>query len=134
MPRLKTQVNDKKAKAVLMGTHPLTLQWIGFGSAAGKILFYEKSGIVYVRGTQENIKTGDSIIISGMVTEINSSAFKFCGYITTKVSHINDGQICQRNGYFTFAVKGGRKFWRLQDVTNPCDKSGVADYIDVYFK
>lgn len=131
---LKTSTNDKSAKTSLLGNHLLTLQWIGTGAKAGKVKVYEKKGIVYVHGTQEDSKTGDYVNISGMITEINKNEFKFCGYITTKVSHINNGEPCQRNGNFTFAIKGGRKYWRLQEMQNACDNTGVVDYIDIYFK
>ena len=52
--------------------------------------------------------------------------------MATRVSFIAGGMRCARKGEFVFEVKGNRKYWRLQQMLNPCES--VTDYVDVYFK
>jgi hypothetical protein len=37
-----------------------------------------------------------------------------------------------RQGDFTFKVTGKRKYWRMQEMDNPCDEA--TDYVDIYYK
>jgi len=48
------------------------------------------------------------------------------------VSHINGGEPCLREGEMTFAITGKRRFWRLQQMQNPCNE--VVDYIDIFLR
>ena len=57
---------------------------------------------------------------------------KFDGKVITQVTHINGGKPCERTSEMTFRITGKRKYWRLQQIDNPCD--GVADYVDIYFR
>ena len=34
--------------------------------------------------------------------------------------------------YITFKTKAGRKYWRMQEMDNPCE--AVTDYVDIYFR
>ena len=67
-----------------------------------------------------------------LVTRVDANEFGFRGKIVTQVSHINGGAPCTRDGEFTFRATGSRKYWRLQQMDNPCDS--VTDYVDVYFR
>ena len=49
-----------------------------------------------------------------------------------KISHINGGKPCAREGAMTFKITGKRRYWRLQEMNNPCD--GVTDYVDIFFR
>ena len=51
---------------------------------------------------------------------------------STRVSHIAGGAECRRHGTFHFATKVGRKYWRMQEMDNPCDDA--TDYVDIYFR
>ena len=127
----KTAVNDAKAKNMLLGKHMLSLQWISwdyFGSAT----VTNKNGVYYLKGRQKSRKDSDFVEIDGVITEINAKDFKFDGKITTRISHINGGSPCVREGEMTFAITGKRKYWRLQEMENPCDEA--TDYVDVYFR
>ena len=127
----KTIVNDRNAKTMLVGKHLLSLQWISwdyFGSA----VVTETKGVLSLKGTQKGRGTTDFLKIDGIITEINARDFKFDGTIETQITHLNNGEVCRRSGEMTFAVTGKRKYWRLQEMTNPCDE--VVDYIDVYFR
>ncbi len=120
-----------KAKQMLLGKHLLSLQWISwdyFGAAT----VTNKDGVFYLKGEQKERKGSDFVKIDGVITEINEKDFKFDGTIFTQISHINSGEPCTRTGEMTFAVKGSRKYWRLQEMDNPCD--AVTDYVDIYFK
>jgi hypothetical protein len=37
-----------------------------------------------------------------------------------------------RSGTFHFKATGKRRYWRMQEMDNPCDS--VTDYVDVYFR
>jgi hypothetical protein len=127
----KTIVNDKAAKAKLLGKRLFSLQWIGwdyFGTAS----ITEKSGTVKVDAEQKSRENSDYVKMSGMITVIDSSQFKFKGTIETQVYHLNGGKPCKREGDFRFAIKANRKYWRLQEMNNPCEE--VVDYVDIYFK
>lgn len=127
----KTVVNDVKAKNMLLGKHMLSLQWISwdyFGSAT----VTEKNGVYYLKGRQKSRKDSDFVEIDGVITEINAKDFKLDGKITMQISHINGGEPCVREGEMTFAITGKRKYWRLQEMQNPCDEA--TDYVDIYFR
>lgn len=127
----KTVVNSAKAKTMLLGRHKVSLQWISwdyFGAAN----VTQKSGVYYLKGEQKQRKGTDFVKIDGVITQIDAREFKFNGSITTQVSHINNGEACERTGEMTFKITGTRKYWRLQEMNNPCD--GVTDYVDIYFR
>lgn len=127
----KTVVNDAAAKTSLLGKHKLALQWISwdyFGSAD----ITQKGGVISVKGSQKQRGGTDFVTIDGRITEINSKDFVFQGKIVTQISHINNGEPCEREGEFTFRITGKRKYWRMKEIDNPCDQ--VADYVDIFFK
>ena len=70
--------------------------------------------------------------VDGTITSLDAKTFTFEGTITTRVSHIAKGQPCERKGKMTFAITGKRKYWRLQQMDNPCE--GVTDYVDLYLR
>lgn len=127
---------DAAARAKLVGDHALTLQWLGWGdlSRAGKLVVEDRGDTLSVNGEQngEGENVGDYLRLSGKIVSASKDGFVFVGDITTKVNHIADGAECKRSGTFTFKTKGARKYWRMQEMTNPCDP--VTDYVDVYFR
>ena len=127
----KTVVNNVKARNMLLGKHLLSLQWISwdyFGSAT----VTNKHGIYHLKGRQRQRGGTDFVEVDGVITEINAKNFKFDGKITMQISHNNGGKPCVREGEMTFAITGKRKYWRLQEMDNPCDE--VTDYVDIYFR
>jgi len=127
----KTIVNDANAGKMLLGKHLLSLQWISwdyFGAAN----VVNKKGVYYLKGEQKQRGGSDYVKVDGVITEINAKDFKFDGAIEMQISHNNGGAPCKREGEMTFAVTGKRKYWRLQEMTNPCDE--VTDYVDIYFR
>ena len=127
----KTVVNSQYAKRLLLGRHFVSLQWISW-DYLGRANVTDKGGVYYLTGSQSGRDNDDRLSIDGVVTEINRYNFKFSGKITTKVSHIHEGQECVREGDMTFAITGKRRYWRLQEMDNPCDTA--TDYVDLYFR
>jgi len=127
----KTIVSNANAGKMLLGKHRFALQWISwdyFGAAT----VTDKKGVLYLKGEQKGRGSDDFLTIDGTVTQIDEKEFKFNGKIVTKVSHLNEGNPCSREGEMTFAITKNRRYWRLQDMSNPCDD--VLDYIDIFFR
>lgn len=127
----KTDVQNAAAARKLMGKHMFALQWISwdhFGSAT----VTREDGLYSIKGEQNGRGNTDFVTIIGEIETISAKEFKMNGTIVTQVSHINGGQPCTREGEFTFKITGTRKYWRLQQMDNPCD--GVTDYVDIFFR
>lgn len=131
MAQEKTEISDTKAKTMLLGKHKFSLQWISwdyFGAAT----VTQKNGVLYIKGRQEGRGNADFVTIDGKITSVDSKEFSFSGKIVTKISFINGGKPCVRDGDFTFKITGKRKYWRLQEMDNPCDEA--TDYVDIFFR
>ena len=129
----RTVVRDAKAAKMLLGKHKLSLQWISwdyFGSA----VVTKRSGTYYLRGEQKGRGPGntDFLRVDGMITEIDTKQFSFDGTVVMQISHINGGQPCERKGILNFRITGTRKYWRMQQMDNPCDEA--TDYVDIFFR
>ena len=127
----RTIVNDRPAAAMLLGKHKLSLQWISwdnFGSAT----VTNKAGVFSIKGSQKGRGNSDVLSIEGMIVSIDAKQFVFEGTIVMQISHINGGKPCKREGDFTFKITGKRKYWRMQEMDNPCDEA--TDYVDIYFR
>lgn len=127
----KTVVKDANARKMLLGKHLLSLQWISWDYFGAANIVNQK-GVYYLKGEQKQRKGTDYVKVDGTITEINAKDFKFDGVIEMRISHINNGEPCKREGEITFAATKNRKYWRLQEMDNPCD--GVTDYVDIYFR
>ena len=127
----KTVVKDANARKMLLGKHLLSLQWISWDYFGAANIVNQK-GVYYLKGEQKQRKGTDYVKVDGTITEINAKDFKFNGVIEMRISHINNGEPCKREGEITFAATKNRKYWRLQEMDNPCD--GVTDYVDIYFR
>jgi hypothetical protein len=114
------------------GNHKVSLQWISWDSL-GQIRTTGQNGdgSFPISGGQSSKTTGDYLRIEGVANQIEPNVVYFQGVIVTKISHINGGEPCTRRGNFEFKRTQGRKYWRLQQMDNPCD--GVTDYVDIYF-
>lgn len=127
----RTVVSDARAKTMLLGRHKLSLQWISwdyFGAAT----VTQRGGVLYLKGSQRQRGGSDYLTVDGIITSVDAKEFSFSGKIIMQISHINGGKPCARDGDFTFKITGKRKYWRMQQIDNPCDE--VADYIDIYFR
>jgi hypothetical protein len=129
----RTTINDAAAAKMLLGRHMLSLQWISweyFGTAT----VTSTRGIYRITGQQRGRgeSKGDYLRIDGVITSIDAREFKFSGKIEMRISHINNGEPCIRDGEFTFAITGKRRYWRMREMENPCDTA--TDYVDIYFR
>ena len=129
----KTAVHDRQAKTMLLGRHKVSLQWISwdhFGTAT----VTERAGILRIKGEQRGRGHGnnDYVTVEGMIVSVDKNQFVLDGTIISRVSHINGGKPCKRQGAFSFKITGKRKYWRMQEMDNPCDEA--TDYVDIYFK
>jgi hypothetical protein len=122
---------DKATLRLLLGSHPLSLQWISWDHP-GMVSIIDDDGVLRVEGSQTARQDGDYLKIEGVITEVKPREFSFVGQIVTRVSHINNGKSCTRSGNMRFRATGKRKYWRLRQMDNPCD--GVTDYVDIYFR
>jgi hypothetical protein len=127
-----TVVRDPAAKAKLLGVHGFTCQWVQWGRDKGKVEVTEAQGRLRIRGEQVSKQTGDRVSIEGEILEVKATSFLFRGRIVLQVTHLNGGKPCERDGDFDFQIRGGRKFWRMHPLENPCDPP-VVDYVDVHF-
>jgi hypothetical protein len=75
---------------------------------------------------------GDYVRLDGTVEIVDKDHLKFTGTIAIRVNYNNNGQECLREGTFDFVTKPGRKYWRLQQMNNPCEE--IVDYVDIYYK
>ena len=131
----KTDTNSSATKKIddeqkLLGKHMFSLQWILFNKPRyGTANITRKNTGLYIDARHE--VNGDYAILKGDLTVLSPLEFTVSGELVTRVSHINNGNECPRNGTFTFKAKGTRKYWRMQEMANPCDN--LVDYVDVYF-
>jgi len=122
-------IDSARAEQKLLGRHMFSLQWIShekFGIAT----VTRQDGIrLYIDARQE--LNGDYVTLKGDVRVADAKEFAVTGEIVTRVHHINGGNACIRQGTFVFKATGIRKYWRLQEMKNPCED--VLDYVDVFF-
>ena len=131
----KTAANPPPAQKVeaerkLLGKHMFSLQWILFSKPKyGTANITHKDTGLYIDARQE--VAGDFATLKGDVRVVDAKEFTVTGELVTRVHHINNGKECPRSGTFTFKAKGTRKYWRMQEMENPCEN--LVDYVDVYF-
>jgi hypothetical protein len=122
---------DAAARARLIGEHTLSLQWIDWGDLdkAGRVSIEQRGDVLTLEGSEE--AGDDRLDIIGRIVAATPDGFTFVGDITIKVHGIAGGDACTRSGTAHFKTSGKRKYWRLQEMQNPCDSA--TDYVDIYF-
>lgn len=129
----KAIVNDLAAKRMLLGPHRFSLQWISW-DYFGEAVVTEKNGALFIKGEQRGRgdSKGDYLTLDGVITRVDAKEFTFEGEIVVQVSHNNEGKPCRRTGEMTFRITGNRRYWRLQQMNNPCEE--IVDYVDIFFR
>lgn len=122
----KTLIKDSLTKKSLIGNNYCSLQWVSWNKF-GTIKTEEKDGKLIVTGSQK--MDGNTLDIDGYFTSVDKNRLDFNGKITTRVTYINSGKPCYREGDMTFLKYEGRPFWRMQEMENPCDTA--TDYVDI---
>ena len=128
----KTKIRDQKAAKLLKGKHFCSLQWLGLRDL-GVVKVTEKNGVWKMEGSQF-VKGGDYLSLSGKIREISADKFVFYGWIQTKVSYLNDGEVHRSFGDYTFAITKNRKYWRMQEMDVEYRDGPSTNYVDIYFK
>ena len=115
----------------IRGKHMCSLQWISWKDFGTVTISQGSDKTVHVKGGQNSKTNSDYLQIDGTLTVINPLHLKFNGEIITCVDHINNGKPVKRKGTYNFTVAGQRRYWRMQEMTNPDDP--CCDYVDIYF-
>ena len=115
----------------ILGKHMCSLQWISWKDFGFVTISQDSDGTVHVKGGQKSKTNSGYLQIDGTLTVINPLHLQFTGEIITCVDHINSGKPVKRKGTCNFTVAGQRRYWRMQEMTNPED--GCCDYVDIYF-
>ena len=115
----------------ILGKHMCSLQWISWKDFGTVTISLDSDKTIYVKGGQESKTNSDYLKIDGTLTVLNPLHLQFTGEIITCVDHINKGKPVKRKGTYNFTVAGQRRYWRMQEMTNPDDP--CCDYVDIYF-
>ena len=115
----------------ILGKHMCSLQWISWKDFGSVTISQDSAKILHIKGGQKSKTNSDYLEIDGTLTVLNPLHLQFCGEIITCVDNINNGQPVKRKGTYNFTVAGQRRYWRMQEMTNPEDP--CCDYVDIYF-
>ena len=115
----------------ILGKHMCSLQWISWKDFGTVTISQDSDKTIHVKGGQKSKTNSDYLDIDGTLTVVNPLHLKFEGEIITCVDHINNGKPVNRKGTYNFTVAGQRRYWRMQEMTNPDDP--CCDYVDIYF-
>jgi len=121
---------------LLPGNHVLTLQWLRNNNGIGKARIYKKNGTIHIDGYQSERYEGELNFMSvqGTLRIVGPKELEFTGKIVTRINYINSGIPHERNGTFQLKARGARKYWRMQNMTQPDGEHRVTDYIDIFFE
>ena len=115
----------------ILGKHMCSLQWISWKDFGTVTISQDSDKTIHVKGGQKSKTNSDYLEIDGTLTVVNPLHLQFTGEIITCVDHINNGTPVKRKGTYNFTVAGQRRYWRMQEMTNPDDP--CCDYVDIYF-
>lgn len=127
-------MNDQQRETFvknILGKHMCSLQWISWKDFGSVTISQDSDKTIHVKGGQKSKTNSDYLEIDGTLTVVNPLHLKFEGEIITCVDYINNGKLVKRKGTYNFTVAGQRRYWRMQEMTNPDD--GCCDYVDIYF-
>jgi len=116
----------------VIGKHMLSLQWISWDYFGTCTIKRNSAGELECKGEQLSRENNDYLRLDGTIEIVDAKHLRFTGTIVSSIYHINNGEECLREGTFDFVSTEGRRYWRLQQMKNPCD--GCTDYVDIYFK
>ena len=117
---------------IRLGTHNITLQWIGWDHPGTAEVSLEADNRYRIVGEQRSKENDDYLTIDGSLVQQDERTFIFDGTVEYRVSHNNGGEPCVKTGPLHFRQSGQRKYWRMQEKTN-CEGGMLTDYVDIYF-
>jgi len=118
--------------ALRTGEHRITLQWIGWDKPGAAKVVALPNGTYSIQGVQSGETDAEYLKIEGILNPQSEALLNFKGKIQTRISYLNEGKECLREGNYAFKQMPGKKYWRLQEKTN-CEGGQTTDYIDIYF-
>ena len=121
-----------KDKALRVGKHDFTLQWISWNEPGSVNIQIAENGWYSIKGGQKSSKNADYISIDGLIKQVSESELLFQGEIKSVIESNNRGEHCIKTGKQLFKTTKNRKYWRLQDMIN-CEGGMLTDYVDIYF-
>ena len=133
-PKTKIREGAGIALEQLLGDHRLRIQWIDYddkGEHRGKAVAEMNAGLIHLNGEQRGPRD-NFVTVDGDILELTAITFRMRGKIVSRVDHLNGGAPCERVGEFSFAVYGGRPYWRLQQLQSPCGSH--VDYVDLFLR
>ena len=116
----------------VLGRHMLSLQWISWDYFGYCDIKKQADGTMTCKGEQLSKENDDYLRIDGTIEIVDAKHLKFTGTIAMRIYHINNGEECLREGTFDFVATDNRRYWRMQQMKNPCDE--CTDYVDIYFR
>lgn len=112
------------------GTHPISLQWIGWDRPGKATLTPDSAGWYGISGSQLNADR-EYLNIDGRIRRVSDKELEFIGTVETRTRVNNGGEPCIKKGKQRFFAKGARTYYRLQNMEN-CQGGNVLDYVDIY--
>lgn len=125
---IKEETELEKIEKKLIGKHAFGVQFIW--DAYGKANITKESDVLKIKGEQFSKDKLEYAKIDGDITIIDEKRFDFVGNI-----QIFTNDCCGKidiTDKFTFAKKGKRKYWRLQEFNRLCDQYTCAYYLDIF--
>jgi len=121
---------------LLLGNHVLTLQLLRNNNGIGKARIFKKDGTIHIDGYQSERYEGEMnyMSVQGTLRIVGPKELEFTGKIVTRINYINSGIPHERSGTFQLKARGARKYWRMQNMTQPDGEHQVTDYIDIFFE
>jgi hypothetical protein len=135
--RAETLVEDQDAYRTLAASKVCTLQWVDRPAQGTVVVEGDPKSGLKIRCAHVSEDGETYLKMQGYVVKITARTFVFRGTILVKQepdpqSFADESGECRREGVMTFARRGKRRYWRLQepDMTNPCNKT--TDYVDIW--
>ena len=121
--------SSKDIAGDIIGRHLFALQWISdWEKNFGAAVIEKNDGVITINAKEREGE--DYIILQGTIEIISNTEFKVNGSLVTRVSYLNTGDPCERNGIFTFKKTGKKKYYRMQEMESPC--GAYTDYVDIF--
>jgi len=117
-----------KVEQLLLGKKIFGIQfiWDGYGSA----MVTKESGVLKISGSQFSKDKIEYCKLNGYITIVDERKIIIKGNI--QIFTKDCCGIINKNGEFTFAKTGSRKYWRLQEFNQLCSQYTCAYYLDIF--
>jgi 5-methylcytosine-specific restriction endonuclease McrA len=119
---------QRNVERLLIGKHKFGVQfiWDRYGSA----VIQRDGTTLSISGAQYSNDSTEYCKVNGTIAVVDDKKLLFTG--TLQLYTKNCCGVIERTGTFTFAKRGARKFWRLQEFNKLCDQYTCAYYLDLF--